>query len=657
MKNTAHLQKVILTIGFFLIAISLYCSFLLYTSFSNQLSDQMAWGGMGLGLDSFKNIALLAAFALWSLNLFAARVLALVVGLAYVLLTILSFTAFFGFMSTVQHKLEGEAVIASAQYRSLKTNVENAERAVQDLSRHADPQAVQEARQHLQQAQGRIDEAKQGLSRWAEPDCTPKRNSRGQPFTSRAVEWCDKLRAIESELAPWQETIDGYQRYQAALAHHERSLAELAALDTGQSSISETTMHPMFIDLGKLLAQAPDEMKVAFMFISSAAAEILGTLSVLIAGFLGHKRSFTLDEIETMSSQLREQQQRLQASLGLLGPSMLPAGFAGAGFEQLPEPPKPAPSSSDNPIVVKPVPRNPPQEESKPAAPPPRLPHEKDEATEAPKGKTDDDDKDDDDDKGGGGNGGNQGGGGGAKPISSEPKRLNQGRSTLRSEKERAEESKLIAEALLQGRCAPTRGALQVYFSMDAPTAEQWLEHFALQGLLINQGGQYYLNLNARKQLNPDLRYGGVAYTRPDARLQEVMFPNPNAALPIRLRAGTVKPVSWGLRSAERNPGQLPKGGWAKIEDVRGGDWDAYAPQPVIIPANGYMQQDQYGQSHWFDLEDGAALQGLLAKSKHGQRLYVVTVDDAPEDLPKHFVPSETGRWPRVIDAGQHTLH
>ncbi len=84
MTNTVTLRRSISIIGGFLIAISLYCSFLLYTYFSQDFSDKAAWGGMGLGLDMFKNIALIAALALWMLNTLVSRVLSVVVTLAYV---------------------------------------------------------------------------------------------------------------------------------------------------------------------------------------------------------------------------------------------------------------------------------------------------------------------------------------------------------------------------------------------------------------------------------------------------------------------------------------------------------------------------------------------------------------------------------------------
>ncbi|MEM7017815.1 MAG: YrzE family protein [Pseudomonadota bacterium] len=313
--NSTHLQKGVLIIGLFLIAISLYCSFLLYTSFSEHTVDKAAWGGMGLGLDLFKNVALLAALALWGLGFFAARILSIVVGVGYALLTVLSFMAFFGFMSMVQNKLETQNVLASSKYQSLQGAVDSAEQKVESLSRYAGSSAVAEAKRRLAEVERKLLPIQQGMRPYATPDCTPKRDSRGQPYATRAAEWCSRLETVKAEARPWTDQIHGHEAYLAALAHRQQALNELAALDSGAVTTGSQAVHPMFADLGTLLAKAPDEMKVAFMFVSSASAEILGTLSILISTLLGQRRSYTLDEIEQMTSQLRAQQPKLQAVL------------------------------------------------------------------------------------------------------------------------------------------------------------------------------------------------------------------------------------------------------------------------------------------------------------------------------------------------------
>ena len=54
------------------------------------------------------------------------------------------------------------------------------------------------------------------------------------------------------------------------------------------------------------------------------------------------------------------------------------------------------------------------------------------------------------------------------------------------------------------------------------------------------------------------------------------------------------------------------------------------------------MEKDQDKVSHWFNLEEGQFIQGLLAHWDDECRVYVVTVSP-PMEHPVH------DRWPRLI--------
>ncbi|MEM1008009.1 MAG: hypothetical protein AAGJ35_03305, partial [Myxococcota bacterium] len=262
-----------------------------------------------------KNVAFVAALALWALGMLISRVLSVVIFAAYVILTVLSFMAFFGFMSTVQHQLETDALHASTQYQSLRASANRAQDNVEQLSIYADTQAVQDAKQQLQRLAPQITAAEAAVAQWVHPDGTIKTNNRGLPFTTKAREAQSQLATIQAQAKPYDEVINGYARYQAALAHQDQTLKDLAALSPTQVS-TNSNLHPMFVDLGLLVSAAPDAMKVAFMFISSASAEILGTLSILIAILLGKQRSMTLDEVQALTAQLQAQHQHMQTVFG-----------------------------------------------------------------------------------------------------------------------------------------------------------------------------------------------------------------------------------------------------------------------------------------------------------------------------------------------------
>ena len=132
---------------------------------------------------------------------------------------------------------------------------------------------------------------------------------------------------------------------------------------------------------------------------------------------------------------------------------------------------------------------------------------------------------------------------------------------------------------------------------------------------------------------------GGVEYSH-HGEFIKAFFPNPKAALPVKTRAGSLSLIPWGRRDVQA--GKLPKGGWARLESIHKGVWDKYRPIPVKIVVERFMEKDNQGTSHWFDLDKNSFIQGLLVKSENEQRVYVVTV--SPDD--KQAIHD---RWPRII--------
>ena len=132
---------------------------------------------------------------------------------------------------------------------------------------------------------------------------------------------------------------------------------------------------------------------------------------------------------------------------------------------------------------------------------------------------------------------------------------------------------------------------------------------------------------------------GGVYYTR-EGQDFRIYFPNPKACLPVRTRDGSAILLPWGRRKEQA--GHLPLGGWARLDAIYAGRWDRWFPVPVKLPIQQFMEKDIEGNSHWFDLTRGQYIQGLVARDKHEQRVYVVTItpelDDAVHD-----------RWPRIL--------
>ncbi len=119
-----------------------------------------------------------------------------------------------------------------------------------------------------------------------------------------------------------------------------------------------------------------------------------------------------------------------------------------------------------------------------------------------------------------------------------------------------------------------------------------------------------------------------------------IYFPNPKAQLPVQQRDGALQLYPWGRR--QKQPGQLPLGGWARLESIHAGRWDRWFPRPIKIPAISFMEKDIEGNSHWFDIIKGHWIQGLYASYRDEVRIYVVTIQPEMENAVHE-------RWPRIL--------
>ncbi|OOY41974.1 hypothetical protein BOV91_08635, partial [Solemya velum gill symbiont] len=63
----------------------------------------------------------------------------------------------------------------------------------------------------------------------------------------------------------------------------------------------------------------------------------------------------------------------------------------------------------------------------------------------------------------------------------------------------------------------------------------------------------------------------------------------------------------------------------------------------VKIDVSSFMEKDYEGKSRWFDLLPGKYIQGLVAKNRNEQRIYVVTME--PDSTMAEF----HDRMPRIM--------
>ena len=136
-----------------------------------------------------------------------------------------------------------------------------------------------------------------------------------------------------------------------------------------------------------------------------------------------------------------------------------------------------------------------------------------------------------------------------------------------------------------------------------------------------------------------------------DGRPRRAEFGYEIAELPVRLRGGVIRLYQWGARAphwmsstSPRPRRAFPETGWARLDDIRAGVWAPYRPTPVRISATRFRKVDAEQKAHWYDLEPGEYIQGLLAELGTQNRVYVVTVD--PPDGVQTW-----SSWPRVVRA------
>jgi hypothetical protein len=132
---------------------------------------------------------------------------------------------------------------------------------------------------------------------------------------------------------------------------------------------------------------------------------------------------------------------------------------------------------------------------------------------------------------------------------------------------------------------------------------------------------------------------GGVYYIINGEEVRSY-FPNPKARLPVKKRSGDIELLPWGRR--KQQAGNLPLGGWARLDSIYAGRWDRWFPTPVKLMVSQFMEKDIEGQSHWFDITSGKWIQGLVAHLNNERRVYVVTITPELEDAVHE-------RWPRIL--------
>jgi hypothetical protein len=91
----------------------------------------------------------------------------------------------------------------------------------------------------------------------------------------------------------------------------------------------------------------------------------------------------------------------------------------------------------------------------------------------------------------------------------------------------------------------------------------------------------------------------GVMYYY-QSEIRTIYFSDSTSVLPIKLLNGEIKLLVWGRH--KNQAGELPLGGWARLESIYQGQWDIYSPKPVKLPIIKFMEKDFEGITHWYEV-------------------------------------------------------
>ena len=309
--STRNLAGYYRVLGSLFLAFGILANVLLYVSFSDSLLYQVIYGAIGAGLDLWKAGALLLAFALW---VYGRYLLGMFAAMFFVVLTLISIGAGFGFTQQMLAEYEDKARKESDSYKALQAQVQLAQSRVSNLSQYASLQggnvssevdALQaEKTALLQSGATNMQDVPAGTVAQRVGDCSGSGYYVGK--------YCPQIKAIEAKIRAARLQAVNASSYAGAVEELNRAQV---ALSSAAGSASDNETHPMFVGLGSLLGLSAIEAKYRFFIVSIIVAELLGTLSL----FMANRISVRSDPMNMTVSELLQSQRTMQESLAALG--------------------------------------------------------------------------------------------------------------------------------------------------------------------------------------------------------------------------------------------------------------------------------------------------------------------------------------------------
>ncbi|EIJ44374.1 hypothetical protein BegalDRAFT_0007 [Beggiatoa alba B18LD] len=190
-----------------------------------------------------------------------------------------------GFMANSQAHYEQETARNSLASQVAKNDLEQASKRIESLA--IDESVVNESKakiDEINQAINAIVASFSGYMSYSNGVCTPKTDSKGVQFKSRANEACAQIQPLLADLNKHSGVVSQFNQYQLALTAKGQALTAMQS--AGVVSNSDSLVHPLFVTQASLLSFKPSFMQALFLAFSAVAYEVLTAIVLLFASKL-----------------------------------------------------------------------------------------------------------------------------------------------------------------------------------------------------------------------------------------------------------------------------------------------------------------------------------------------------------------------------------
>jgi len=296
------LRIALIGMGLFFLMLGIFLNFQLYTSLAGDSTlYKYSYGLIGIGLDVSKVICLVLGTFLLTQRATALIVAGFFSIGFYLVLSIISWAAGWGFTLVVTQRYESQAFQKNAQVQAAQASIDDAVAKVERLSQYANSASVTEAQSTLSELQTRLD------TLWHSPARNSRGHRTGQTIQSQLGgscpgdswyhrQYCPQIQALESEMRQKEKSVNNHAAYLAALEYKNTMMKDFANLDLAVIK-PNSYMHPLFIGMSTVFGTTPQLVKYRLLLLTSAMIELLGSLFFVIGLLIKEKAKYSIEDM------------------------------------------------------------------------------------------------------------------------------------------------------------------------------------------------------------------------------------------------------------------------------------------------------------------------------------------------------------------------